>query len=36
MAQVLADWDPSIYEKMSERIEEELLPMPVFVTSYLG
>jgi hypothetical protein len=36
MAQVLADWDPSIYEKMSERTEEEVLPMPIFVTNYIG
>lgn len=36
MAQVLADWDPNIYDTMSERIEEENLPMPIFITSYLG
>ena len=36
MAQVLADWDPNIYEKMSDRLEDEQLPMPIFVTSYLG
>jgi hypothetical protein len=36
MAQVLADWDPHIYESMSERMEDEELPMPVYITSYLG
>lgn len=36
MSQVLADWDPNIYEKMSDRLEDEQLPMPVFITSYLG
>jgi hypothetical protein len=36
MAQVLADWDPHIYASMSERLDDEVLPMPVFVTSYLG
>jgi len=36
MAQVLADWDPNIYEKLSDRLEDEQLPMPVFITSYLG
>lgn len=36
MAQVLADWDPHIYESLSDRIEDEELPMPVYITSYLG
>ena len=35
MAAVLADWDPTIYETMTERLEEESLPMPIFITSYL-
>jgi hypothetical protein len=35
MAAVLADWDPNIYETMTERLEEESLPMPIFITSYL-
>ena len=35
MATVLADWDPSIYEKMSDRDEEEVIPMPIFVSSYV-
>lgn len=36
MAQVLADFDPDIYKTMSDRLDEEQLPMPIFVTSYLG
>jgi hypothetical protein len=36
MAAVLADWDPNIYDSMSERLEDEQLPMPVFISSYLG
>ena len=35
MAVVLADWDPHIYESMTERLEDEQLPMPIFITSYL-
>jgi hypothetical protein len=33
MASVLADWDPKIYEKMSERLTEEQLPMPIFIST---
>ena len=33
MAQVLADWDPKIYEKMSEKITEEHMPMPIFIST---
>jgi hypothetical protein len=33
MASVLADWDPKIYEKMTERITEDQMPMPIFVSS---
>ena len=36
MAQVLADFDPDIYKTMSDRLDDEQLPMPIFVTSYLG
>lgn len=36
MAQVLADFDPAIYKTMSERLDDEQLPMPIFVTNYLG
>lgn len=32
MADVLADWDPQVYEKMTERITEETMPMPIFVS----
>jgi hypothetical protein len=32
MADVLADWDPQIYDKMSEKITEESMPMPIFVS----
>jgi len=33
MAQVLADWDPKIYDKMSEKLSEEQLPMPIFIST---
>jgi hypothetical protein len=33
MAAVLSDWDPKIYEKMTERITEDQLPMPIFVST---
>ena len=33
MATVLADWDPQIYEKLTEKITEEQMPMPIFVSS---
>jgi hypothetical protein len=33
MASVLADWDPQIYEKMTERLTEDQMPMPIYVTS---
>jgi hypothetical protein len=33
MANVLSDWDPQIYEKMSERITEDAMPMPIFVST---
>jgi hypothetical protein len=32
MAEVLADWDPQIYDKMTEKITEESMPMPIFVS----
>ena len=34
MADVLADWDSQIYEKMSERITEEQMPMPIFISGF--
>ena len=33
MANVLADWDPHIYEKMTEKLEEEVEPLPFFVST---
>jgi hypothetical protein len=33
MATVLADWDPQIYDKLTEKITEEQMPMPIFVSS---
>ena len=33
MADVLADWDPQIYEKMTEKVAEDQMPMPIFVSS---
>jgi hypothetical protein len=32
MADVLADWDPQIYDKMTEKINDESMPMPIFVS----
>jgi hypothetical protein len=32
MADVLADWDPQIYDKMTEKITDESMPMPIFVS----
>jgi hypothetical protein len=33
MANVLSDWDPKIYEKMAEKITEEQMPMPIFIST---
>jgi len=33
MANVLADWDPKIYDKMTEKITEDQMPMPIFISS---
>ena len=33
MAEVLADWDPQIYDKMTEKITEEAMPMPIFIST---
>jgi hypothetical protein len=33
MAGILSDWDPKIYEKMTEKITEDQMPMPIFVSS---
>ena len=32
MASVLADWDPKVYEKMTDKLTEDQLPMPIFVS----
>ena len=32
MQKILADWDPAIYDKMRDTVEEHTLPMPVFVS----
>jgi hypothetical protein len=36
MASVLADWDPSVYQFMSEREEEDIMPLPIFISNYIG
>ena len=33
MAKILADWDPKVYEKMTDKMTEEDMPMPIFVSS---
>lgn len=33
MANVLSDWDPHIYNKMAEKLEEEVEPLPFFVST---
>ena len=33
MADQLANWDPKIYEKMTERLTEDQFPMPIFVST---
>jgi len=35
MAAVLADWDPTIYDKMTEQISEDQMPMPIFITGII-
>jgi len=35
MADILSDWDPKIYEKMTDRITEDQMPMPIFVSSIM-
>ena len=34
MAAVLADWDPTIYDALTDKVEEEQVPMPIFITNY--
>jgi hypothetical protein len=33
MAGLLAEWDPNIYDVMLERISEDEMPMPIFISS---
>ena len=33
MAAVLADWDPKIYDKMTEKLTEEQMPLPIFIST---
>ena len=33
MATVLSDWDPSIYDKLSEKLTEDQMPLPIFISS---
>jgi hypothetical protein len=33
MANVLADWDPYIYEKITEKLDEQIEPLPFFVST---
>ena len=33
MANILADWDPKIYELMTDKLTEEQMPMPIFVST---
>ena len=33
MANVLADWDPKIYDKITEKIAEEEMPLPMYISS---
>ena len=33
MATVMADWDPTIYDKMTEKITEDQMPMPIYVST---
>lgn len=33
MSTILADWDPKIYEKMTDKITEDQMPMPIFVST---
>jgi hypothetical protein len=33
MSSILADWDPKVYEKMTDKITEDQMPMPIFVST---
>ena len=34
MAAVLADFDPDVYQSISDRMDNEDLPMPIYISSY--
>ena len=36
MAQVLGEWDSTVYDSLSEFTDEVDLPMPIYITSFLG
>jgi hypothetical protein len=36
MATLLSDWDPKVYEKMSEQLTEDQLPMPFYYSMGFG
>ena len=33
MADLLSDWDPKIYDKMTEKITEDQMPLPIFIST---
>lgn len=33
MANILADWDPKVYERMTDKLTEDQMPMPIFVST---
>jgi hypothetical protein len=33
MANLLGDWDPKIYDKMTDKITEDQMPMPIFIST---
>jgi hypothetical protein len=33
MAELLSDWDPKIYDKMTEKITEDQMPLPIFIST---
>jgi hypothetical protein len=35
MAKILSDWDPKIYEKMTDNVSDDQLPMPIFISSII-
>jgi hypothetical protein len=35
MAMLLQEWDPSVYDKMREELDDEwIMPMPVYISSF--